>query len=379
MLSIMKAASVFLRYGQGRFKKGIVRIQCTDTKNTDEHSKRQRGRGQMEQAYNERQRRRIREQRRRERQKRKLMLLLWKSAFFVMAVLLIWDIGLRLGTRDQTSATEEEHDIWTGWSSWWQGGEEGSYANSCGLDKVDAPVKRSVSEVLARLQELGREDERIAQIAENAGGYPDNMLEALANNPEMADFVAGYPDADGTVTGGLTEEERAHDCPLLLQWDPRWGYVSYGDDSNIGLAGCGPTALAMVLYGLTKDEGLTPDTIAAYAMSNGYYMSGSGTRWALMDELPGRYGVAVSNPALDEEALKQALNDGALLILAMRAGDFTTAGHFIVIYGYGEDGFWVNDPNCVARSRRSWTFSELRGQIKQIWAYQVFSPSGFKS
>lgn len=52
----------------------------------------------------------------------------------------------------------------------------------------------------------------------------------------------------------------------------------------------------------------------------------------------------------------------------MRPGDFTTAGHFIVLYGYDETGFLVNDPNCAARSGRTWTYEELSGQIKQIWS-----------
>lgn len=331
----------------------------------------------MEQTY---QRTRTREQKRRARQRRRLALLLWKCAFFLAIVLLILDIALRIGSCGHTTDVNGEHVLWSEENPWqWDFDTQESYVNYCGLDKVDAPIERSASEVLARLMELGREDERIEKIAENAGIYPENMLEALANNPEMADFVAGYPEADGTVTGGLTEEERAHGCPLLLQWDPRWGYASYGDDSCVGLAGCGPTALAMVLYGLTGDEELTPGTVASYAASHDYYMAGSGTRWALMDELPGKYGITVSHPALNEAGLKAWLDEGALLIFAMRAGDFTTAGHFIVVYGYGEDGFWINDPNCVARSRKSWSFSELCGQIKQIWAFQILSESGRRS
>ena len=333
----------------------------------------------MEQTH---QRKYIQEQKRRARQRRRLALLLWKCAFFLAIVLLILDIVLRIESCGHRTDVSGGYGIGSEENAWqWDSGAQESYVNYCGLNKVDAPVQRSASEVLARLKELGSKDERIAEIAENFRDYPENMLEALANNPEMADFVAGYPEAAGTVTGGLTKEERAHGCPLLLQWDPRWGYAPYGDDSNIGLAGCGPTALAMVLYSLTGNEELTPGTIAEYAMNHGYYMSGSGTRWALMDELPGNYDIAVNHPAFDETGLKKALDDGALLIFAMRAGDFTVAGHFIVVYGYGEDGFWVNDPNCVARSRRSWTFLELYGQVKQVWAFQAlgFSESGFNS
>ena len=119
---------------------------------------------------------------------------------------------------------------------------------------------------------------------------------------------------------------------------------------------------------MTRDASLTPDKIATYGMENGYYMSGTGTLWALIEEVPGLYGIGVENPALDEMALKQELDAGKVLICAMRQGDFTAAGHFIVIYGYDEEGFRVNDPNCVARSRKSWSFEQIGGQIKQVWA-----------
>jgi hypothetical protein len=55
----------------------------------------------------------------------------------------------------------------------------------------------------------------------------------------------------------------------------------------------------------------------------------------------------------------------------MAPGDFTAAGHFIVLYGYDEEGFLVNDPNCAARSRQHWSWNVLEGQIKNMWAYSV--------
>ena len=260
--------------------------------------------------------------------------------------------------------------------------EKEDYVSSISVVEVGKPRNRTWTEILQKLNKLGENHPLIEEISQNSSLYPENMLAALANNPEMADYVAGYPEymqrqdngridetAGQNDIGGWSEAEKEQEYPLLLQWDPRWGYQSYGSSNYIGVAGCGPTCLAMVLYYLTEDEMFTPDKIAAYAMENGYYVEGTGTAWALMKDLPNMYGIEVTEHRISERALRSALEQGEVLICAMREGDFTAAGHFIVIYGYDEYGFKVNDPNCVARSRKRWTYDEIGEQIKCVWGY----------
>lgn len=234
--------------------------------------------------------------------------------------------------------------------------------------EVGKPAERTEEEVLKRLIELAQDSSVIGEIYQNHSQYPKELLAALANNPEMADFVYGYPGGDG-VTGGITESEKEQEFPLFLQWDPRWGYESYGE-SCIGLAGCGPTCLSMVLFYLTRDETLTPDKICKYSMENGYYVQGSGTAWILMQDVPKLYDIKVTEVSSSERNIKAALDSGNIVICAMGRGYFTTSGHYIVIYGYDKDGFIVNDPNCMARSNERWDFSEIQYQIKNIWAYK---------
>ena len=266
------------------------------------------------------------------------------------------------------------------------------YIDTLPVLDVGKPTERTEAEILEQLNRLGEENPVIAEIAASGGDYPMALLSALANNPEMADFAAGYPAADANAAYGagnvlqggpseqragksglsgsvLTETERSSQCPLFLQWDPRWGYHSYGSKSCVALSGCGPTCLSMVLFSLTRNETLTPDKIADYSMENGYYVASTGTAWALMEDLPEEYGIRTSTPAMSEAAMKALLDGGALIICAMSRGDFTLSGHFIVIHGYDREGFLVNDPNCLSRSRRHWTFSQLKPQTKGIWAY----------
>ena len=252
--------------------------------------------------------------------------------------------------------------------------DEGSaitdYVDLWGLDQVDKPKERTFYEILRRLEELGKDSDLIAQVMESYQYYPERLLEALANNPEMADFAAHYLENKGTATGeGLSDNEREQEYPLFLQWDPRWGYASYGDESVVGLSGCGPTALSMVLYYLTGNEELTPDKIAEYSMKEGYYISGTGTAWLLLEDVPPIYGISVSQPQKNERVMRQALDRGELIICSMGPGDFTVGGHFVVVYGYTEDGFLLNDPNCVARSRKNWSYTQIGGQIKHIWTF----------
>ena len=251
-------------------------------------------------------------------------------------------------------------------------GDEGAALDADGdAAGTKRPVERTLEEALQRLEVLGEKNEVIAEICVQSGRFHEKLLLALANNPEMADFVAGYPDSiyeDTFATAALSDDEREKECPLLLQWDTRWGYQPYGD-MNIGLSGCGPTCLSMALYALTRDEGEMPGRIAKYAMDNGYYVQGTGTAWALMTAYPRLRGVNVREMQMDESALKTALDRNQILICAMGPGDFTLSGHFVVIYGYDGQGFFVNDPNCIARSRQKWPFATLNGQIKNIWAY----------
>ncbi|MCI8448046.1 MAG: secreted protein containing domain of murein hydrolase [Eubacterium sp.] len=237
---------------------------------------------------------------------------------------------------------------------------------------VKAPVERHSMNINADLKKYASASKTAEMIYKNRDEYPEALLNAYINNPEMEDFVAGYLNADKTSSQneGLTAQEKEESFPLLLQWDKRWGYAPYGG-SIIGLSGCGPTCLSMVLITLTGNETQTPAQVAQFSAANGYYIEGSGTAWSLMTEGAAQLGLSARELPLAESTMKSALDNGQPIICSMAPGDFTTEGHFILIYGYNEDGFLVNDPNCRSRSSQSWTFERLSGQIKNLWAYSL--------
>ncbi len=243
-----------------------------------------------------------------------------------------------------------------------------TYLEQCELDYVEQPVKREREEAVAKLKELSRYFPALYHVYTNEEQYPIEILLSTAGNPEMTDFAYGYLYSDGSVTGGFTENEQPEDYPLLLQWDIRWGYMPYGERGVVGSSGCGPACLSMAVFYLTGNRECTPDAVAQYSLDEGHYIDGVGTAWALLDNYPTEYGLTVTHPSINEETMKAHLDKGNILICSVRPGDFTSEGHFIVIYGYDENGFKVNDPKCIYRSRLSWTYEQIQDDIKRIWS-----------
>ncbi|MBR1781114.1 MAG: C39 family peptidase [Oscillospiraceae bacterium] len=201
--------------------------------------------------------------------------------------------------------------------------------------------------------------------------YTADLMDLAENNGEAIDYVYLYPlRKDDTPEIDLTDEAAGEGVPRLIQWDARWGYLPYGD-GLIGYTGCGPTCLSMVALALTGNADLTPAYVARWAEEGGYYVSGSGTAWSLMSSGCAQLGLTSAELPLDELRMAAQLEQGHPIICSMGPGDFTTRGHFVVLWGYEDGAFRLNDPNSPERSERAWRFEELSGQIKNLWAFWV--------
>lgn len=212
---------------------------------------------------------------------------------------------------------------------------------------------------------LARQDSRAQAILDNPEAYPADYLDMLSRNSETLDFVLGYPEHHSDApAGSLTES--LDTVPLLLQWDMRWGYQTYGS-STIAVSGCAPVCLSMAASYLTGDASITPYRVAQYAANAGYYVPGQGTSWSLLTEGASAFGISCRQLSLDEAQINAALDAGHPVICSMSPGDFTTEGHFIVLNGRTADGYLVRDPNSIARSEKMWTYDRLSGQIAALW------------
>lgn len=97
-------------------------------------------------------------------------------------------------------------------------------------------------------------------------------------------------------------------------------------------------------------------------------MAGTGTMWSLFTEGAAAYGLTGEEIPLDESVMNSCLGSGAVIVASMLPGDFTQSGHFIVIYGLGDGGYRVHDPNSAGRSAQTWTYERLSGQIANLWS-----------
>lgn len=207
-------------------------------------------------------------------------------------------------------------------------------------------------------------------IYDHKEAYPENLLKLLTKCPDAIDFALEYPfkKGDDTLVVDLSNDYVEGELPYLMQWDSRWGYVNYGVET-IALDGCGPTCLSMVAIGLTGNIRWTPIRISNMAMENDYYVEGAGTAWTLMYEGCEVMGLKAKVIGLAEAEMAVEVNAGRPIIASMAPGDFTDAGHFIVIVRYEDGLFYVHDPNSKKNTEVGWSYEKLKTQIKNMWSY----------
>lgn len=228
-------------------------------------------------------------------------------------------------------------------------------------------LKMASGTIEDRLENLSLKDERIKTVLEQKEKYPEELLDALSRNIELLDLCLEYPEKKGKSFADTIGEIK-EEIPLLFQWDKRWGYTIY-KDNILGINGCGPTALAMVIAGLKKDNSITPSKIAFYAEKNGYYVNGVGTSWSLMTKGVLHFGIKSEELPLDKNRIINTLKKGEPIICAMGKGDFTLTGHFIVLVGVEEEKIKIHDPNSKARSTILWDYERIAPQIRNLWSF----------
>lgn len=240
---------------------------------------------------------------------------------------------------------------------------------------IAAPADRDAALAIIKERATAESDADLQNIYDNAAVYSDRVLINLAANPELKQYTMDYlTKVSAAYDGEFTMDVSTDDVPLLLQYDEQWGYADYGDNL-LAYNGDAPTCLAMAASYLKKDTSYNPIKIGDFAMANNYLDENSKTTFDLMTKGTAKLGLSYDELSTSESNMKNALDDGKVIICCLQAGDFTQDEHFVVIRGYDDYKFFINDPASEARSKIAWPFERLSTQIKNMWAIGSDGPA----
>lgn len=201
--------------------------------------------------------------------------------------------------------------------------------------------------------------------------YGEKVLEVYEKFPEVREFILQIPLKKGqTPVNDISWADRSEGVPLFLQYDERWGYTEYGA-SVCGLSGCGPTCLSMVAYYWTGNTQYTPVYMMQFAKDNGHVGKSGGTNWTLFQQGPAAFGLKVKEIPLHEGTIASYLKKGIPVVINVGPGRFTLNGHYMLLVGYEDGKFKLNDPFSLDNSETLWNYSDFADQVKNLWAISM--------
>lgn len=176
----------------------------------------------------------------------------------------------------------------------------------------------------------------------------------------------GYMESYGQQYEGVVFKDGSREVVYYNQLDSRWADKPYGPRDTIGVAGCGPTSLSIVISTLT-DQTVDPVAMSKWAYDNGYLAEGTGSYHSLIPDGAKHFGLKVQGAMANEsQKIVDALAGGKLVIAIMSKGHFTSSGHFIVLRGVTDDGqILVADPVSKKRSEKEWDFSIILKEARK--------------
>ena len=237
----------------------------------------------------------------------------------------------------------------------------------------DDAAKKMEESALGTVADNETPKQRLKRVREQArqSGYPEDITSLLKKNKETVDFVEHFAENKNTAPARTVADDlKKGEIPQYFQWDERWGHASYGT-GFIASCGCGPTAMSMVIAGLTGDATVTPVKVARYSEKNGYIDENNNTYWELMSKGGEHWGVKSFGGDTSEDFIAKELKAGHPIICSVGPGDFTKKGHFIVLTKYKNGKVKVNDPFSQKNSDKLWKYSKIKDQIKSLWVYKT--------
>lgn len=171
------------------------------------------------------------------------------------------------------------------------------------------------------------------------------------------------------------------------QFDSRWGKKPYCTPGTMSSDGCGPTAVADIVYNV--DKNITPYKVAKWMTKNGYSTKSNGTMWCGITQALKHYGFAtkgINKSGTGDISMttffKEMAKGNRWGILLFKPGTmggvtWTSGGHYLACVDYKVSGgrhyLYMYDPG--QRGNNGWFCYEtkMKGLICQ--AYIASTPN----
>lgn len=213
------------------------------------------------------------------------------------------------------------------------------------------------------------------KVFENAGNPKMELRikyanEILAKYGGTAPAGSGIPSSGGCAGNGVATKY-IDGFTVYNQYDPAWKDLPYAS-STIGISGCGPAAMAMIITNLTG-KAVTPVEAANYAAAKNLYVNGVGSSWSIGPVLAEKYGLRATAVGANVAEITAVLQKGGLVIAPGSGADpFTSGGHFIVIRAVTAGGMWkVGDSGHSDTSDKDWSPQQLVSQMRPGGVYAI--------
>jgi hypothetical protein len=186
-----------------------------------------------------------------------------------------------------------------------------------------------------------------AGMREAAGIWNSRYEVSADSNENRANNAKVYYDqfkdaaAPQSAGGSCSSGEPAGEVVWYSQTDARWANIGYAG-STIGIAGCGPTSMAMILASLV-DKNITPVDVAAAAgtqvgeTAHGELIRGVNEKWNL--------NISATDIGFDAAVEFVKSGKGFVWIGGKGEAPYTKGGHMVAMVGVTSDGqITIADP-----------------------------------
>lgn len=232
---------------------------------------------------------------------------------------------------------------------------------------IPLELKNQKYEKWGVLAELAETDERAQFIIDNEELYPDDVLSYVYDEDEF-EYIYNYPFyKDSYKTMSFTDEElNSTDVPELYMDDKRWAYEQGG---LVRYYGCVAVSITMANLYVNHNSYVDPVKIMNYAEDMGYTGLG-GIFETNINNILDYFGISYTEHILEkpltESELKAMLDNKDTVIMAAMYGDIF-GGHALIVKGYDENGFYINDPASEENTAQVLDFEILENEMGRYW------------